>query len=357
MTTEDTTTEETAETNESESFDQPNDDLFEQMYEEEVEAVGSASEEDDQEAAADAEHEATTQEVAAEPAPKNKTEERVVRRLQQAEAALQERDDEIARLRSAQTATRPAFKSSGDMVEDVISLIQNELNTTDANDPRIKERLMRLGGDLVAQLHDDPNDPGIRARNEQRAQAKRERDIQAQIDELKAGNTQKDLQLRDQQAIQYIGQTLTQVKAEDRYPHLFAVESDVPEVINQGLKVLYAKGHRVTAANAVDTLEYICKQIDDEHRKVAERLEAVKSKKAAANGQKAAVQPNQTQTETRGARKDGQSSRREDRGRTVTASGVGGRQAPQPQKTETSDEMFDRMYREELAEANRQVKR
>lgn len=287
------------------------------------------------------------------------SEERLVVRMQRSEQENLQLRQEIQRLQQEGSPQR--FKSSGDLLEDVVRLVTAEMGGR-PDGAKLRERLMRLGGDIVAELHGDQSDPQVQARLQSRAAERKNREIQAQIDELRAGNTQKERQLMAQTAVNQIGGYLNETRSTERYPHMHAVETDVTRTIWDGIQVLATQGYTVTPENAADAIEFICKRIDDEHRATAERLDGVRGKKlqdresgAGRDGNKAARPPT-SQQQTRGARKDQANNRREDRGgRTVTASGVGARRAPDPKTELTGDELFEATLAEHRQERSRKA--
>lgn len=278
---------------------------------------------------------------------------RIVRENQRLEAE----NVELRRLynEARQVPQQGAFRPSGDLMTDMMELAGHYGNFKPDDRDRMTQALQRFGTDLVAELAGDTNDPTLQARRQARQQATNNLQIQRQIDELKRGNADKDRQIAEQDARGKIDVVLGEIKAADEYPYLYAAEDDVSGRINEALNVLYAQGWRATDRQSVlDTVSFVSKRLDDEHRKTVERLEAVRSKKAVAPAQKAAATPisQQHQTDrTRGTLKDGSKNRGEDRGRkTVTASNVGSRTAPAPRTDLTPDELFEETLREQREE-------
>jgi hypothetical protein len=313
-------------------------------------ASGEPNEEDGQRPETDDREEPKAEEPKAKAPP---AEERLVRRLQKSEARVVELE---RALRESQTQPpQSGFAPSGDLIGDVIGLAAAYLGPdVRQDDPRVQAQLRQIGVGLVAELAGETADPELARIRQSRAEARRHAEVQRQIDDLKRQGAQKDAQLREAEARTFVSVGLKELDAESEYPFLFAAEDDVTSAVYQGLDALHARGYQIRSRqDAVDAMAYVCKTLEDEHRRTAERLERAKS------GRKSAVTPNQPSTETRGPQKDGASgrSRGEDRGRgkTVTASGTGNRQAPQPkaETAMTADELLEQTLREDREERRR----
>lgn len=298
------------------------------------------------------------------PRPKSRSrEESVVRRMQLAEERSLRLEQELKAMRAKTATPSPPMRTSGDPVDDLWNMAAAELGC-DRSDPRVRARIFEITGDVMADLESDSTDPEIRARNERRTRERERKALQAQIDEMK-----RDREAREQAAtiernrehgMRTMREHLTDSSAEESFPHLYAAEDDPVSAVFDGLRALVEAGHAIDDSNAADTIAYVCATIDRDHAVRLERLEALKSR---SSGQKPQPTPNQSRREaapvgkTRGALKDGPRNRREDRGgRTVTASGVGSRQAPATKSDaeKTPDEIFEEMLAERREAQRRQ---
>lgn len=294
--------------------------------------------------------------------PKSKTPDsvaRTIRRLQESQARIVELEKE---LRAVKSAPQPKFQSTGDILDDLISLTAARLGVKD-DDPKVRDALFDLGGDLIAELHSESDDPAISARRNRREMNKRERAVQAQIDELKQRNEAAQREVEIANGINDITSYLNDIKAEKNYPYLYAAEDDVPRTILEGIWTLTESGHQITSANVNDTINFIVDRINSEHKARLIKLEKLRGgKDSNSNGKDRRIQHIQNQqrkTETHGAQKSGQTNRKEKKGgRTVTASGVSQRVAKRPDGDGlTGDDLFESMLQEEIKSRNRNTRR
>jgi hypothetical protein len=290
---------------------------------------------------------------------------RLVRRLQESERQVRELTQKLKELEAAppQSARR---QRTGDLLDETIGLICEELDCK-ADDPRVREALQRLGGDVVAELAGDVDDPNIRSRRERRESERRQREVQRQIDELRTEKAQQAQELRTQQAIAAVSTGLRNIGSEQEYPYLHAAEADASRAVWDGLTYLMrTQGLTINGdAEAEDAIAYVARTINDHHRETAERLSKVGAKKAPAgaadgktakSGRKSESLPNSESGTTRGSRKGGTAdgNRRKGNGdRTVTASGVGGRARPTPPTETNPKDLFESLLREELSTRRR----
>lgn len=293
---------------------------------------------------------------------------RAIVRLQRSEARVVELERELRDLKTAVKQTeRKQVDSSGDILDDLIDNIATKLGVKRGDD-RLRTELFELGADLMAELNDDSDNPEIRARLQRRDQSKRERAIQKQIEELKTSTSQRDREAQEREGIERMSSHLTSIKASKTYPYLYSVEDDVPRTVLNGIAALVEEGHRVTDDNVQDTIDFIMKMIDDEHRSRYERVGKALGKNgkngvsSAKNNMERHTQGQQkarNRTETHGSQKQGQKKDRNERkgGRTVTASGVGQRTSRSEDKVMKMDDLFESMLSQEIRDRGRRGRR
>lgn len=288
---------------------------------------------------------------------------RIVQRLQASQARVVELERELRELKTAGkgVTTQGPFRSSGDLLDDLVGMAKVQLGIKDDSDPKLRDALWDLGGDLLAELSSDSDDPQVRSRLDRRAQQRKERAIQAQIDELKQRNESSIREANEAHGIAQMTKHLSDTKAETEYPYLFAAEDDVPRTVLAGIQTLIEAGHRVDDSNVEDTISFVLERIDSEHRARFDRLEKLRGKdgKDRRTQHTQGEQKARTKTETHGAQRNGRSDRKERKGgRTVTASGVGQRVAKRPDGDGlTGDELFESMLRDEIQARKRHGRR
>lgn len=283
--------------------------------------------------------------------PVNRSRESVVRRLQRSQDRVQELERTVRELKASAQELTPV-QGSGDFLEDLVTARCKVLKCK-PDDPKIRSELYELAGDIMAVI-DDSDDDVLRQRRRDRDLRLREHRTSREIEELREQNRIRDEQLQEREALDGLARLTSEMKFEETYPYLFAAEDDVPRAISEGIKLLYENGHRVDDSNIRDTVAYVVRTLDAEHRKVLSRLESVRSRVS-----KSKDRDNNVSEKTRGDRQDRSKdkNRREDQsGRTVTASGMGSRSIP-VQKQMSDDQLFDSMLKEHKAEQKRRARK
>lgn len=283
--------------------------------------------------------------------PTNRSRESVVRRLQRSQDRVQELERTVRELRASAQDLSPV-QTSGDFLEDLVTSRCKALKCK-PDDPKIRSELYELAGDIMAVI-DDSDDEVLRQRRRDRDLRLREHRTSREIEQLREQNRIRDEKLQEREALDGIARLTSEMKFEETYPYLFAAEDDVPGAIFEGIRLLYENGHRIDDSNVRDTVAYVVRTLDAEHRKTLSRLESVRSRAS-----KSKDRDSNGGERTRGDRQDRSKdrNRREDQGgRTVTASGTGARSVP-VRKQMSDDQLFDSMLKEHRNEQRRRARK
>lgn len=301
----------------------------------------SLAEDDAEDTSEDQHDDQTADEEDVSQRPKNRAEERVVQKLQRSQAEVVSLKKELNDLKSSMSV-QDRYESTGDVVDDIINMISSRKGIKKESKQDLLNALYEVVTDIsteAAILEGLENDPDFKQKIDSRKERKFRDSTTRQIEELRRENARKEQELRIQADMnagyKAMGEFLINNKAEDRYPELFSAESDVISTIFEGLQELQRNGHQLNDENYADTIEYVCKTINDEHRRLYEKISEKK-------GRKSQGVSNQGERSMRGIQRNGSSNRREERSgpSTVTASKTLSSRVV-PTKKESTDDFAD----------------